>query len=77
MRLSIALVTLVISSLGAVAAPTIVGKRSVSSAIYNDLVYYFQYASSAYGVACAKPNGNTLVEAVRSHCRAHFIKFEY
>ncbi|KAJ7922911.1 alpha/beta-hydrolase, partial [Mycena leptocephala] len=29
---------------------------------FNDLVFYFQYASSSYSAAgCARPNGNTLV----------------
>ncbi|KAJ6574314.1 alpha/beta-hydrolase, partial [Mycena capillaripes] len=32
---------------------------------YNDLVFYFQYASSAYSTTgCARPNGNTLVSTI-------------
>ncbi|TFK42120.1 alpha/beta-hydrolase [Crucibulum laeve] len=38
-------------------------KRALSSSIYNDLVSYFKYASSAYATACARPNGNTLVSS--------------
>ncbi|KII90280.1 hypothetical protein PLICRDRAFT_175042 [Plicaturopsis crispa FD-325 SS-3] len=37
-------------------------KRSIDTDTYNDLVYYFQYAASAYSSSCAKPNGNTLVQ---------------
>ncbi|KAJ2915425.1 hypothetical protein MD484_g5008, partial [Candolleomyces efflorescens] len=34
----------------------------VSSAVYNDLVFYFKYASSAYSVpGCPRPNGNVFV----------------
>lgn len=33
-------------------------------AVYDDLVFYFQYASSAYSTTCASPNGNTLVTEV-------------
>ncbi|KAJ7455870.1 alpha/beta-hydrolase, partial [Mycena latifolia] len=34
-------------------------------ATYNDLVFYFQYASSAYSTTgCARPNGNTLVSTI-------------
>jgi len=32
--------------------------------VFNDLVFYFQYASSAYANVCARPNGNTLVQQV-------------
>ncbi|KAJ7470885.1 Alpha/Beta hydrolase protein, partial [Mycena latifolia] len=31
---------------------------------YDDLVVYFQYASSSYSTTCAKPNGNTLVSMI-------------
>ena len=34
---------------------------AVSSDLYNDLVYYFKYASSAYTAPCLRPNGNHLV----------------
>ncbi|KAI0310093.1 alpha/beta-hydrolase [Amylostereum chailletii] len=37
-------------------------KRSIDQATYDDLVFYFKYASSAYSSACASPNGNTLIE---------------
>ncbi|KAF7344007.1 Alpha/beta-hydrolase [Mycena venus] len=45
---------------------TTVDKRAaVSTATYNDLVFYFQYASSAYSTTgCARPNGNTLVSTI-------------
>jgi hypothetical protein len=33
--------------------------------IYNDLLFYFKYASSAYSTHCRKPNGNVLVKPVR------------
>ncbi|EIM86754.1 alpha/beta-hydrolase [Stereum hirsutum FP-91666 SS1] len=36
-------------------------KRTISETVYDDLVFYFQYASSAYSTTCASPNGNTLV----------------
>ncbi|KAF7968694.1 hypothetical protein HWV62_29642 [Athelia sp. TMB] len=56
-------VPLVLSALGAVASPLQMTKRTtVTTDLYNDLVYYFQYASSAYSESCANPNGNTLVE---------------
>ncbi|KAG7445057.1 alpha/beta-hydrolase [Guyanagaster necrorhizus] len=35
---------------------------TVSNETYDDLVYYLQYASSAYLDECASPNGNTLVQ---------------
>ncbi|KIJ55296.1 hypothetical protein M422DRAFT_41300 [Sphaerobolus stellatus SS14] len=37
--------------------------RSVIAAqsVYDNLVYYFKYASSAYSPICIRPNGNTLV----------------
>ena len=38
--------------------------RGFSNDVYNDLVFYFKYASSAYSLNCTKPNGNTLVEEV-------------
>ncbi|EPQ56301.1 alpha/beta-hydrolase [Gloeophyllum trabeum ATCC 11539] len=37
-------------------------KRAISEALYDDLFFYFKYASSAYHSTCANPNGNTLVE---------------
>jgi len=36
-------------------------KRAISQDTYNNLVFYFQYASSAYANLCSSPNGNTLV----------------
>ncbi|KAJ7816841.1 alpha/beta-hydrolase, partial [Mycena olivaceomarginata] len=34
---------------------------------FNDLVFYFQYASSAYvTTGCARPNGNTLVSTINN-----------
>lgn len=64
MLLSIALVTAVYV-LGAIASPVQLTKRSVSQDVYDNLVFYFKYASSAYSDTCAKPNGNTLVTEVR------------
>ncbi|KAJ7470899.1 alpha/beta-hydrolase [Mycena latifolia] len=32
--------------------------------MYDDLVVYFQYASSSYSTTCAKPNGNILVSSI-------------
>ncbi|KAF9457133.1 alpha/beta-hydrolase, partial [Collybia nuda] len=35
--------------------------------VYDDLVFYFKYASSAYSaLGCARPNGNTLVSTISS-----------
>ncbi|KAJ7701144.1 alpha/beta-hydrolase, partial [Mycena rosella] len=31
---------------------------------YNELGFYFQYASSSYTDGCAKPNGNTLISTI-------------
>ncbi|KAF5387859.1 hypothetical protein D9615_000166 [Tricholomella constricta] len=65
MRISTAFVAFA-SVLAAVASPTTntVEKRAISSAIYNDLVFYFKYASSVYNIfGCAHPNGNTLVKS--------------
>ncbi|KAJ6554231.1 alpha/beta-hydrolase [Mycena capillaripes] len=40
-------------------------RAAVSTATYNDLVFYFKYASSAYSTTgCARPNGNTLISTV-------------
>ncbi|KAF8142351.1 alpha/beta-hydrolase [Mycena galopus ATCC 62051] len=40
-------------------------RATVSTATYNDLVFYFQYASSAYStLGCARPNGNTLISTI-------------
>lgn len=69
MKFSVTLVPLAFSVLGAVASPVELTKRSgISTSLYNDLVYYFKYASSAYSATCAKPNGNTLIEEVRFIC---------
>ncbi|THH15224.1 hypothetical protein EW146_g5209 [Bondarzewia mesenterica] len=35
---------------------------NTSTDLYDDLVFYFKYASSAYSVSCPSPNGNTLVK---------------
>ncbi|KAH8925846.1 alpha/beta-hydrolase [Atractiella rhizophila] len=45
----------------AFAAPVHDLQKRVSSSVYNELQFYFRYASSAYSDSCAKPNGNTLV----------------
>ncbi|KAF9529909.1 alpha/beta-hydrolase [Crepidotus variabilis] len=55
------------SILSVYASPTSLEKRSgaVATNVYNDLVFYFKYASSAYGtVGCTRPNGNTLVSQI-------------
>ncbi|TFK53449.1 alpha/beta-hydrolase [Heliocybe sulcata] len=44
------------------ASPRGLEKRSISEALYDDLFFYFKYASSAYSIVCASPNGNVLVE---------------
>lgn len=38
----------------------------ISPELYEDLVHYFKYASSAYQPICLRPNGNTLVSQVAS-----------
>jgi len=62
MQLSAAFVPL-LAALLAVASPATEVKRdsAVDTATFDDLVWNFQYASSAYASSCAKPNGNTLV----------------
>jgi hypothetical protein len=40
--------------------------RSGTAELYEDLVHYFKYASSAYQPICLRPNGNTLVSQVAS-----------
>ncbi|KAA1470189.1 alpha/beta-hydrolase [Dentipellis sp. KUC8613] len=59
MRASLPLLAILSSLIAAGFASPV--KRGISSDVYNDLVFYFQYASSAYDSTCAKPNGNTLV----------------
>ncbi|KDQ61472.1 hypothetical protein JAAARDRAFT_150196 [Jaapia argillacea MUCL 33604] len=36
-------------------------KRSISTSLYDDFIWYFQYAASSYSIVCLWPNGNTLV----------------
>ncbi|KAF9461458.1 Alpha/Beta hydrolase protein [Collybia nuda] len=43
-----------------------VEKREVPNAVYNNLVWYYQYASSAYADSCPRPNGNTFVKWVNN-----------
>ncbi|KAF7965376.1 hypothetical protein HWV62_44099 [Athelia sp. TMB] len=58
-----AFIPVALSALGVVASPLQATKRSgISTTLYNDLVWYFQYASSAYSASCPHPNGNTLIE---------------
>ncbi|KAF7333272.1 Alpha/beta-hydrolase [Mycena sanguinolenta] len=46
---------------------TVDKRAAVSTATYNDLVFYFQYASSAYvTTGCAMPNGNPLVSNINN-----------
>jgi hypothetical protein len=68
MRFSPVFVAL-LSALSVVASPlgtTTFEKRSISQSTFNDLVFYFQYASSAYSDICLKPNGNTLVTMINN-----------
>ncbi|KAF4612786.1 hypothetical protein D9613_011765 [Agrocybe pediades] len=37
---------------------------TITKELYEELVYYFKYASSAYTAFCPKPNGNHLVMAL-------------
>ncbi|KDQ61506.1 hypothetical protein JAAARDRAFT_150249 [Jaapia argillacea MUCL 33604] len=58
--------TLLAFALGVAAAPVAepdvqLEKRGISTSLYNDLVWYFQYAASSYSIVCLWPNGNTLV----------------
>ena len=32
--------------------------------VFDDLKFYFKYASSAYDIVCPSPNGNDLVDTV-------------
>ena len=59
-----ALIALVAPVCGTVASPVLLNKRGISTALYDDLVYYFKYASSSYGSNCAHPNRNTLIKEV-------------
>jgi len=34
---------------------------TISSALYEDLIHYLKYATSAYSLVCPHPNGQTLV----------------
>ncbi|KAF5351321.1 hypothetical protein D9758_008016 [Tetrapyrgos nigripes] len=42
-------------------SPVNLSTRAIDQATFNDLTFYFQYASSAYADSCASPNGNTLI----------------
>ncbi|KAF5351383.1 hypothetical protein D9758_008018 [Tetrapyrgos nigripes] len=44
-------------------SPVNLSTRTIDQATFNDLTFYFQYASSAYADSCASPNGNTLITA--------------
>jgi len=57
MRVSVCIISLVC----ALAVDALPAKRAVSQDVFDDLVFYFQYASSAYSDTCANPNGNTLI----------------
>ncbi|RDB25660.1 putative feruloyl esterase A [Hypsizygus marmoreus] len=43
------------------AIPGSLSANTIPGSVYNDLVHYFKYASSAYCLVCPRPNGNTLV----------------
>ncbi|KAF9522004.1 alpha/beta-hydrolase [Crepidotus variabilis] len=50
---------------GSFATPISFPKRAVSNDVFNDLVFYFKYASSSYSLLpCGNPNGNTLVKQI-------------
>jgi predicted lipase len=53
-------VSLVVLALQGVVLATPI-KRTVSQSVYDDLTFYFKYASSSYADSCPRPNGNTLV----------------
>jgi len=52
----------------AAGAESALSKRAVSQAVFDDLKFYMQYASTAYGwtALCTRPNGNTLVDTFSS-----------
>jgi len=47
--------------------PVELEKRAVSTAVFSDLLFYYQYASSAFSTLCARPNGNTLVLTINNN----------
>ncbi|PFH50300.1 hypothetical protein AMATHDRAFT_75703 [Amanita thiersii Skay4041] len=65
MRISTALLPLLAVSVVGSPVATI-EKRAVSQSLFNDLVFYFKYASSAYQLVCPNPNGNTLVAVINN-----------
>ncbi|EIN12299.1 alpha/beta-hydrolase [Punctularia strigosozonata HHB-11173 SS5] len=50
----------VLSASGA-ATPYVLSKRAISQDVYDDLLWYWQYADSTAISNCAKPNGNVLI----------------
>ncbi|KAL0945501.1 hypothetical protein HGRIS_000985 [Hohenbuehelia grisea] len=40
---------------------TTMDRKPISSELYDDLVFYFKYASCAYNLVCPRPNGKHLV----------------
>ncbi|KAJ6598584.1 alpha/beta-hydrolase [Mycena sp. CBHHK59/15] len=58
MRFSVALPSLLALAATARGSPV---KRSVSQDVFDDLLFYYKYASSTY-TACASPNGNVMVK---------------
>ncbi|KAI0318750.1 alpha/beta-hydrolase [Amylostereum chailletii] len=39
-------------------------RAAIMQSVYDDLIFYFQYASSAYDIVCARPNGNTMIASI-------------
>jgi hypothetical protein len=66
MLLSTAVAFLVASVLGAALSAVLLNDRRISDDVYQDLVHYFKYASSAYSQNFTIPNGYTLVKEVCS-----------
>jgi hypothetical protein len=59
MLLSTAVAFLVASVLGAAPSAVLLNDRRILDDVYQDLVHYFKYASSAYSQNRTIPNGYT------------------
>ncbi|KAL0958315.1 hypothetical protein HGRIS_000460 [Hohenbuehelia grisea] len=55
-------------ALGALAAPTPEPRATtgISQALFDELKWYFQYASSSYADTCAQPNGKVFVKKLNN-----------
>jgi hypothetical protein len=65
MLFSLAFIPLMAFAQGAISSPSLLNKRGISDDVYNGLVFYFKYASSAYSNSCSSPNGNVFVNKVK------------